>query len=107
MFCFSVSAIFGGSGGSVVQSSTPYLSTLSKPELETIGLKAVAAGIKPQQLREAYVIAQTNGDWSKLEILISGALGEHAITDSTANNAISGVTNFVSNLFGKFRITYT
>ena len=100
----SVSAILGGgggSGGSIVQSSKPYLSTLSQPELEKIGLKAVSAGAKPQALQDAFVTAQTNGDWSKLETLISGALGADAIKNPNANNPISGVTSFVSNFLGK------
>ena len=86
----------------MVQSSKPYLSTLSQPELEKIGLKAVAAGAKPTKLQDAFVTAQTNGDWSKLETLISNALGEDAIKYPSANNPISGVTNFVSNFLGKF-----
>ena len=53
-FFILVSAILGGggSGGGLVQSSKPYLSTLSQPDLEKIGLKAVAAGAKPQKLQD-------------------------------------------------------
>ena len=78
------------------------MSTLSQPELENIGLKAVAAGTKPQKLQEAYVHAQTYDDWSKLEALISNALGEDAIKDQTVHNPIAGVVNLVDNLIGKF-----
>jgi hypothetical protein len=83
-----------------VSSGKPYLSTLSQPELEKIGLKAVAAGAKPQKLQEAFLTAQTNGDWTKLEILISDALGPSAIQDPSAGNPIAGISNFVSNFIG-------
>ena len=94
-----------GSGGASVVTVTsdgkPYLSTLSQPELEKLGLKAVAAGAKPQKLQQAFVTAQSNGDWSQLESLISGALGPNAIKDPSAGNPIAGISNFVSNLVGK------
>ena len=88
----------GGGGGSVVDSSVPYISTLSQPELEKLGLKAVSAGAKPLKLQQAFADAQTNGDWTGLEILIADALGEDAIKNPTANNPIAG---FVSNFIGK------
>ena len=96
----------GGSGGgasvvTVTSDGKPYLSTLSQPELEKLGLKAVEAGAKPQKLQEAFVTAQTNGDWSKLESLISGALGPNAIKNPSAGNPIAGISNFVGNLVGK------
>ena len=59
--------------------SKPYLSTLSQTELEKVGLKAVAAGANPQQLQQAFATAQLQGDWSKLEKLISDELGVAAI----------------------------
>ena len=100
----------GGSGGgtsvvTVTSDGKPYLSTLSQPELEKLGLKAVSAGAKPQKLQEAFVTAQTNGDWSKLESLISNALGPNAIKNPSAGNPITGISNFVSNLVGKRVIT--
>ena len=106
---FIVSAILGGggssSGSSVATSSvavsTGYLQTLSQPELEKIGLKAVAAGAKPGDLQQAFVTAQTQGDWSKLETLISNALGPDAIKDPNANNPISGISNLIGNFIGK------
>ena len=88
-----------------MQYSEPYLSTVSQPELEKIGLKAVAAGAEPQKLQEAYFIAQANGDWTKLETLISRVLGEDSVKHPTVNRPSYGVTNFVSNLLGKFIIT--
>ena len=105
---FIVSAILGGggssSGSSVATSSvavsTGYLQTLSQPELEKIGLKAVAAGAKPGDLQQAFVTAQTQGDWSKLETLISNALGPDAIKDPNANNPISGISNLIGNFIG-------
>ena len=91
-----------------VASSTGYLSTLTQPELEKLGLKAVAAGAKPGKLQEAFVTAQTNGDWTKLESLISGALGPDSIKDPSAGNPIAGISSFVSNFIGKsnFLLTY-
>ena len=81
-----------GSGGASVVTVTsdgkPYLSTLSQIELEKLGLKAIAAGAKPLKLQQAFVTAQTQGDWSKLEALISNALGPDAIKDPNANNPI-------------------
>ena len=91
----------GASLASVTSNAKPYLSTLSQPQLEKLGLKAVAAGAKPQKLQEAFATAQTNGDWSKLEYLISNALGPNAIKNPTAGNPITGISNFVSNLVGK------
>jgi hypothetical protein len=80
--------------------STGYLQTLSQPELEKIGLKAVAAGAKPGDLQQAFVTAQTQGDWSKLETLISNALGPDANKDPNANNPISGISNLIGNFIG-------
>ena len=64
---------------SASQPSKPYLSTLSQTELEKVGLKAVAAGANPQKLQQAFATAQLQGDWSKLEKLISDELGVAAI----------------------------
>ena len=88
----------GGGGGSVVDSYVPYISTLSLPELEKLGLKAVSAGAKPFKLQQAFADAQTNGDWSELEILIADALGEEALKNPNTNNIITG---FASNFIGK------
>jgi len=99
----TVAAVLGGGISNkvgIVASSTGYLSTLTQPELEKLGLKAVSAGAKPGKLQEAFVTAQTNGDWSKLESLISGALGADAIRDPSAGNPIAGISNFVSNFIG-------
>ena len=85
--------------------STGYLQTLSQPELEKIGLKAVAAGAKPGDLQQAFVTAQTQGDWSKLETLISNALGPDAIKDPNANNPISGISNLIGNFIGKLIVS--
>ena len=86
----------------MTSSGKPYISTLSQPDLERLGLKAVAAGAKPEKLQQAFVSAQTNGDWSKLENLISGALGEDAVKDPGAGNPIAAVSNIVSNFIGRF-----
>ena len=43
----------GGGGG-----AKPYLSTLTQPQLEKIGLKAVEAGANPLSLQSAFVTAQ-------------------------------------------------
>ena len=103
-----VDAVLGGggggssvSGGVVTSSGKPYISTLSQPDLERLGLKAVSAGAKPGDLQQAFIQAQQNGDWSKLEKLISGALGEDAIKDPSAGNPIAAVSNIVSNFIGK------
>ena len=65
----------------------PYLSTLSQPELEKIGLKAVEAGANPLALQSAFVTAQKEDDWSKLENLIRYAceMVKTSILKSTAN----------------------
>ena len=98
----SSSSSSSGSGGVVTSSGKPYISTLSQPDLERLGLKAVSAGAKPEKLQQAFIQAQQNGDWSKLETLISGALGEDAIKDPSAGNPIAGISNLVSNFIGKF-----
>ena len=107
---FLVAAVLGGgssgSGGVVTSSGKPYISTLSQPDLERLGLKAVSAGAKPEKLQQAFVSAQTNGDWSKLENLISGALGEDAVKDPSAGNPIAAVSNIVSNFIGRFTPTF-
>ena len=81
-------------------SSEPYISTLSRPELENLGLKAVAAGAKPEDLQQAYVTAQVSGNWQKLESVISNALGSEAIEYQGVGNPITGVTNLFNNFLG-------
>ena len=48
----------GGSGTAAGGGAKPYLSTLSQPELEKVGLKAVEAGANPLALQSAFVTAQ-------------------------------------------------
>ena len=81
-----------------MDSYVPYISTLSLPQLEKLGLKAVSAGAKPLELQQAFADAQTNGEWSGLEILIADAVGEDAIKNPNTNNPI---TKFVNNFLGK------
>ena len=83
-----------------ITSSEPYISTLSRPELENLGLKAVAAGAKPEDLQQAYVTAQVSGNWQKLESVISNALGPEAIKYQGVGNPITGVTNLFNNFLG-------
>merc|ERR1719188_434213 len=51
------------------------LSKLKPQELESLGLKAVGEGADPGELQDAFAKAQTDGDWSDLEELISDKLG--------------------------------
>ena len=52
------SLLTGNGGGAVASGGKPYLSTLTQPELEKIGLKAVEAGANPLALQSAFVTAQ-------------------------------------------------
>ena len=68
--------------------------------MENLGLKAVAAGAKPEDLQQAYVTAQVSGNWQKLESVISNALGPEAIKYQGVGNPITGVTNLFNNFLG-------
>ena len=62
----SVASLLSGNGGGAVASGgKPYLSTLTQPELEKIGLKAVEAGANPLALQSAFVTAQVRRFFSK------------------------------------------
>lgn len=49
---------------------------LSLPELEKLGMDAVAAGASTTDLQEAFANAHLKVDWTQLENLIIEALGQ-------------------------------